>query len=515
MPEKIIYFMDHYPNLGGAANTLLRQAALMKKAGKTVLVVVSSWGNICEEYLKICDEEGIRDYELCYFVTSQPEGVDLFSVLEHYDAVKAFLKEQIPDIVHSVQLNPVVELACRELKIPHIMNIYQIMPEFFSFKYADIFPQYHICDSLFYANVWKKYLGTKSYCVRTVAMEGNRKEYPARTDYLRFVCVGLLCERKNQLEVIRAFELAIKIYGLNGRLQFWGHVMTPYAELCRQYIIDRKLQKNIEINGFTKDIEAVYRDNDVLICGSTSESYPNVVSEALSHGLAVISTPVAGVPEVIKNRENGYLSKGYEAEDIADCIQKAYKDVRTGRLHKILENARITYEAVHSPDAVTLKLLKCYEEVLADYKAEDRYTVDALKTDFSEIICKYYKYMDYFTDHNYVKNYLWKIYYVANTLMKLCEKNNCYIWGTGKYGKLYKEILDVFAPGLTIAGFIDSYAEGQCMGYEIVDPKKVLKQNGNIILVGILTKRKEVFDILDRYGFRYNDSYFIFDPFSW
>ncbi len=515
MPEKILYFMDHYPNFGGAANTILWQAILMKRAGKNVSVVVSSWWKVCEEYIRICEREGIQIYELCYCVTSQPEGVDILGVLDHYEEVKSFLQDHIPDVVHSVQINTVVELACRELKIPHIMDVYQVNPEFFKLEYADIFPQYHICDSLYYADLWHECLGTRSYCIRTVAEEGKWSQYLSGSDELKFVCVGLLCERKNQLEVIKAFELAMKSYGLKGRLQLWGHGGLPYEEVCRQYITEKGLQDFIELKGFSENMEAVYEDGDVLICGSTSESYPNVVSEALAHGLVVISTPVAGVPEVIRDGENGYLSEGYGAKDLVTCIQRVYEDARTGSLQKMIEQARVTYEETHSPGAVTANLGKCYEEILAAYQEKNGYTIHDFHKQFAGITDRFYQYQECFTNSDYVKAGLWKIYYVTNLLSESGKKRNCYIWGTGKYGKIYKEILDVFAPELTIAGFIDSYAKGQFLGYEIVAPKEVLEHNENRILVGVITKRSDIFAILDQNGFHYNEHYFTLEPLLW
>lgn len=515
MPEKIIYFMDHYPKFGGAANTILWQAVLMKRAGKNVSVAVSSWWKVCEEYIRICEREGIQVYELCYCVTSQPEGVDIFGIFDHYEEIKTFLNDNLPDMVHSVQLNPVVELACRELKIPHVMDIYQVIPEFFQFKYVDIFPHYHICDSFYYADLWHKLLGTRSYCVRTVADEGKQRQYSIESDELKFVCVGLLCERKNQLEVIKAFELIVKSYGLRGRLQLWGHDETSYAEFCRQYIQERELQDYIELQGFSENMEAVYENSDVLICGSTSESYPNVVSEALAHGLVVISTPVAGVPEVIRDGENGYLSEGYEAKDLAICIQRVCKDIRAGSLQRMIEQARVTYEETHSPRAVTVDLKKCYEKILAEYQAENGYTIHDFQKEFAGITDRFYKSQDCFTNSDYVKASLWKIYYVTNFLKESGKEHICYIWGTGKYGKAYKEILDVFAPELTVAGFIDSYAKGQFLGYEIVEPEAVLGHNENRILVGVITKRSEIFAILNQNDFRYNEHYFTLEPLLW
>ena len=75
--------------------------------------------------------------------------------------------------------------------------------------------------------------------------------------------------------------------------------------------------------------------------------------------------------------------------------------------------------------------------------------------------------------------------------------------------------MDVFAPNVTLAGYIDSYGKGEYMGHEIVEPDKALHRGKNIILVGIIAKRNEVFDILNNNKFHYNDDYFIFDSMNW
>jgi len=513
MPEKILYFMDHYPTLGGAANTLLRQAVLMKEAGKDVDVAVSTWRNVCEEYLDICEKEDIPVHRCRFTVASQPEGIDILSVLENYEEIRDFIKVQAPDIVHSVQLNLAVELACRELKIPHIMNIYQALPEFFRFEYEDIFPQYHICDSQCYADFWSRYAGTKSYCVRTVASKGNKR--PFSPDKLVFACVGMLCERKNQLEVIKGVEIALRQYGLKGKLKLFGHGEPFYQEVCKTYILDRGLQDSISVEGFCKDMEDIYSKIDVLICGSISESYPNVISEAMAHGVVVISTPVAGVPEVIRDRESGYLCKGYGAEDIAEGIGKFCEDVRTGAIYRILDNIDEVYLQIHAPDIVTERLLECYKEILTRYKGGKHYTIKELENEFNFFINRFYSCRDTLTNADYVSVNLWKIYYVIKYLRELEGKHDCYIWGAGKIGKMYQEILNVFAPDFKIDGFVDSYVKGTYLGCKVVPPAMVLKDDTNVILVGIITQRQEVFRILENYNFQYNSSYFIFESSVW
>lgn len=518
--ERIIYFVDNYPCLGGAANTLLRQAVLMKHAGKSVCAVVSRYNaeKACEDYFNICSAEDIPVYELSFSVTSQPEGVDIFSVLENYEEVETFIREQTPDIVHSVQLNPTVELACRTLDIPHVMDIYQALPEFFSLGYFDIFPHYHICDSQFYADFWSRYLGTKSYCIRTVAKAEKRRDIgEIDIKNIRFICVGQFCERKNQIEVIKAFHMAVK-EGIKGRLSFWGHAQQFYADECARYVTDNGLQDHIEIKGFSNHMDEVYQDSDALICASKSESYPNVISEALAHRIVVISTPVAGVPEIIADGENGYLCGGYKAQDIKEKILSYADDIRTGKIKRILDNVDSTYEKVHSPNAVRRELEGTYNKIISEYdpKSASTFGISDLRDKFLDFIDCFTKNEDQFGDSSFVKNNLWKIYFVISSLQKQApEQKKCYIWGTGTFGMIYREILNVFAPDFEIAGFIDSFHTGDYLGYRIVKPGEVLSESANaFILIGVLND-STIISELESHGYRCNVDYFEFQKKPW
>lgn len=519
MVQRIVCFMDNYASLGGAAHTLLRQMLLMKHMGKDVHVAVSKYGcgQVCPEYLSICSKAGISVYELGFSVSNQPEGIDIFSVLESYERVRDFLKSQKPDIVHSVQLNPVVELACRELAIAHVMNIYQALPQFFVFRYPDIFPHYHICDSQFYAGFWNKYFGTESYCVRTVAGKMERSRHSLEKEDLRFICVGLICERKNQMEVIRAFELSMQS-GVKGKLELWGRDDMDYARKCRQYINDHHLQNDVTLMGYTTSMEAIYKKSDALICGSISESYPNVISEALAGGVVVISTPVAGVPEVIKDRTNGYLCRGYDGEALSEGICAFYRDSGTAAIKRIQENADSTYEHFHAEKSVSEELAYTYEKIVDKQctGTKSSYGILELTQDFRPVIERYIKNEHEILNTDFVRMNLWKIQLVIQKISLIIEKTDkqLYVWGTGKYGALYKQILDIFAPDIKIDGFIDSYKTGRYLDYEIFPEKDIFTDKKNIILVGVLDNR-DIVKILESYGYIYGYDYFHFQPLPW
>lgn len=516
---RIMFFTDHYLYFGGAANTLLRQAVLMKQAENEVKVVLNVYEEvICAEYVKICMDNQLDMAYAASDVTNQPEDIDIVSLVENYDAVKKVIVEYQPDMLHSVQLNPTVELVSRELGIPHIMNIYPVIPEFFSVSYLDVFPHYHICDSWYWAEKWHEYLNTNYTCIRTVSdMDEGVAQKIRHCKKTRYICVGSVCRGKNQLEVIKAFHKALSD-GISGELQIYGHYAGEYAAVCREYIDRNRLGESIYMEGFTQNMEAVYRNSDVLICGSIRESYPNVVSEALAYGLVIISTPVAGVPEVIRDGVNGYLADGYTGEEIGRKIWEYHQDIGSGKLESIRANARNTFLEYHSREAVTGALIKYYEHVKKDYslRCHSEVVISDIKDTFNEWFDLYRKNIRRFSAPQHIAKKIWHLYFIKNEILyAMGRRADFYIWGAGRYGKSVKEMLDLYIPELAISGFIDSKKEGELMGYRIFNPEKVLKENNKIIFIALMAGQEEIIQQLESAGMRYNKDYFVLSERVW
>lgn len=437
-------------------------------------------------------------------------------MIQNYENIEKKIKELHPDILHSVQLNPIVELVSRKLQIPHVMNIYQLLPDFFSIKYMDIFPGYHICDSYYYANKWSYYLGTESTCIRTVVSNEKKKYEKKRikNEYLNYMCVGCVCERKNQLSVIKAFHKAIQS-GIKGYLSIYGYCDGEYAARCKKYIVDQRIENNVMLKGFSTDIEIEYQKNDVLICGSTMESYPNVISEALANNLVVISTPVAGVPEIIIDHYNGYLCNGFNESDIFEKIMELNSEKYL--LNTTLKNAHETFEKYHCSKLVSEQLLNYYSNLAKKGYRKKRVLIDTIRKKFNALLLTYVKNMNKFSDNNAVEQKLWYIYHIEKRLIRkvLKEKKRVYVWGTGKYGKIVKEILEVFWSDFTINGYIDSYKTGFFEGYKIHYSKDIIIQKEVIIIIAAVKGQEEMIQQLKSNNKVYNLDYFILSPRVW
>ena len=82
--KRILYFLDEGQGFGGAVNTLLLQAILMKRKGHAVAACFSSrrGSSLLPAYQRMCEENGIQIFRLPYTISSYTEGINIVAVLE-------------------------------------------------------------------------------------------------------------------------------------------------------------------------------------------------------------------------------------------------------------------------------------------------------------------------------------------------------------------------------------------------------------------------------------------------
>jgi glycosyltransferase involved in cell wall biosynthesis len=73
-----------------------------------------------------------------------------------------------------------------------------------------------------------------------------------------------------------------------------------------------------------EDVLRLFRAADASLLSSTWENFPHTVVESLAVGTPVIATAVGGVPEVVKDGENGLLVPPGDAGALATAIHRFY-----------------------------------------------------------------------------------------------------------------------------------------------------------------------------------------------
>jgi glycosyltransferase involved in cell wall biosynthesis len=142
---------------------------------------------------------------------------------------------------------------------------------------------------------------------------------------LRLVFVGLLGENKNLRSVLAACRL-LQVRGIDFNLKVVGS--GPLEAEFRKAAIDLP----VHFLGYVSDragLLEVYRDSDLLVVPSFTESFGVVYAEAMSQGLPVIYTSGQGFDGFFSDGTVGFAVDPYNPVQIADRIVAIMNDYQS------------------------------------------------------------------------------------------------------------------------------------------------------------------------------------------
>ncbi len=137
----------------------------------------------------------------------------------------------------------------------------------------------------------------------------------------RLVCVGRLSEQKGQLLLIEAV----------GRLRDQGIAVTLVlvgdGEMrgeIEDRLRDLQLESQVSITGWAsgEEVKKQLVASKALVLPSFAEGLPVVIMEAMALGRPVLSTYVAGIPELVRPSESGWLVRAGSVEHLTAALQQ-------------------------------------------------------------------------------------------------------------------------------------------------------------------------------------------------
>lgn len=183
-------------------------------------------------------------------------------------------------------------------------------------------------------------------------------------DIPRLVCVGRLCEQKGQLLLMEACRiLKSKNIPFQLILAGDGELRNEIASLIQAY----QLNDNIRITGWisSEQVREEILASKGMILPSFAEGLPVVIMEAMSLKRPVLTTYVAGIPELVEPGVNGWLFPAGDVNQIADAMIEFFS---TPQL-KLVQMAESAYQKViqrHDIDDEAEKLVALIKTVNSD-----------------------------------------------------------------------------------------------------------------------------------------------------
>lgn len=138
----------------------------------------------------------------------------------------------------------------------------------------------------------------------------------------RLVCVGRLCEQKGQSLLIEA-AASLVAEGRELDLVLVGD--GPMREQIEDLIARAGLRGSVRITGWLGEAEVLREivSARALVLPSFAEGLPVVIMEALAVGRPVISTRIAGIPELVRPGVNGWLVTAGNVEQLQQAMREA------------------------------------------------------------------------------------------------------------------------------------------------------------------------------------------------
>ncbi|UTB32993.1 MAG: glycosyltransferase family 4 protein [Methanobacterium sp. ERen5] len=173
---------------------------------------------------------------------------------------------------------------------------------------------------------------------------------------------GSLVEYKGPDILLNAFKLVKNVFP-TAKLIFAGrgHMDNQLKETAKQL----KISEDVIFTGFVDDDEKplYYKAADVFCLPSTNlaESFGIVNLEAMAAGIPIVSSNLGGIPDIVKNGENGLLSEPHDVKMLAENLIKLLEN---DSLRSEIGKTGLKLVNNYTWDEVTTKTEKLYRELL-------------------------------------------------------------------------------------------------------------------------------------------------------
>lgn len=383
LQEKTILFSTHNLNFEGAPLHLYELIRGFKNnvTNLNAIVISPIDGNLREKYEKI----GVKVVIIQY-------SIHISSYKDAYEECIADICEKIKnynaDLIYANTLETFlfIDIADR-LKIPSVWNIHESVDyknyfndcdEYVNKRYLECFVNakkvIFVCDSTLKLYSEMNRVNNFDYIYNgideesidfykdTVSKEEAKRQLKVPNDMKVISIIGTVCERKGQLDFVKAAINIINNSDSNVIFFIVGCRENDYLEQIKEAISQNNAEKRIILVKETSEVNIYYRASDIFVCASYNESFPRVTLEAMVFDLPIVSTGVFGLKEQILENINGLL---FEPGDIG-ALKKHISLLLNNKFKRLemANNSKKVLKLLNSHDSMIKKYLLLVEKYL-------------------------------------------------------------------------------------------------------------------------------------------------------
>ena len=377
-----ILFITHVSNMAGANRSMFQLIKELKETyGVTPFVLApisDEKGITIQDALKAIDV-CVIETEVRFFKIENPtfrNCVGYIRYLWHNRHLYKKLQDYHFDLIHSN--SSVIDIGgylSRQLGIKHIWHIREFSDlhynyksvcgafyERYTYKHADAF----IAISKVLAKHYEKKVPKNSLhtIYNGVYLPENVLQATHSNPGVQFFCAGVICEGKNQKEIVLAIDELVHHRVINApfHMTMVGIQVQPYSGDLVKFIHNNGLDRYISILPEVDGIQSLAAKMDVGIVSSRSEAFGRVTIEYQMQNLLVIANDSGANPELIQDHITGLLYQEGNYQDLADKMQMVLEHpvLLQEISQKGMEYARTNF----SSERNTREIFKLYTKII-------------------------------------------------------------------------------------------------------------------------------------------------------
>jgi 1,2-diacylglycerol 3-alpha-glucosyltransferase len=343
-----------YPSLSGVAVTVERLAAQMAKRGHEVTVVTSSRSR---GFLK----ERRRGYTI-YRIPSWPNPFRTgfrFTVLPQ-SYIRQVFAEVRPEVVH---IHDPAMLCTAAVRVARVQGVPVVATNHFTYEYIltylpwlkplhplitwwmlrDLTTFYNSCTVLTApSKTNREHVQSKGKITVPVQVISNGvdiarfamyyrpteflERYPLSLDIPVVTYVGRLCIEKNPAILLHALAKVLQRTEAQLVMVGSGELAPELHELAESLGIERSIVWIERLDSRGTLLNQLFGLTKVICAPSPVETESMVTLEALASGLPVVAANAGALPELVKDRQNGFLVDSEDSEAWATSIVALLED---------------------------------------------------------------------------------------------------------------------------------------------------------------------------------------------
>lgn len=217
---------------------------------------------------------------------------------------------------------------------------------------------YHFCNETLREEFYKHLWDVNDCEKHSIFL--SQGQYPIKGLHYMLEAIPLILKKFPKAKVYISGKDITKSDSIKDKL-----LMTYYGKYIKKMIKKLNLERNVVFTGplDEKKMCQRYLKSHVFVCPSSIENSPNSLGEAMILGVPSVASYVGGIPDMLKDKEEGFLYQHDAPYMLAQYVCEIFENQDLAL--KFSKNARERALKTHDRDENTRRLIEIYNEIVS------------------------------------------------------------------------------------------------------------------------------------------------------